>query len=246
MTPLLVNEAQPTLRASTLPEALERAAAAGAFLWTADKDTAPKELALRALLDRASHVAQHLLSHGMERGERVVVMLPTGEDWLAGFFGTLLAGEPLPYARRITGRRYAPATIAPGDRAVTADRVTLLCADALDPPLVPGLFDRVVALNLLDSVASPRGLLQVLDGLCAPGGELIVTSPYAWASSVMAEHERLGDDDPAAALAAILRAGTDLRARYVIEDEADLAWTLSRDARSAVTYWTHYFRARKI
>ncbi len=92
MTSLLVNEAQPTLRASTLPEALERAAAAGAFLWTADKDTAPKELALRALLDRASHVAQHLLSHGMERGERVVVMLPTGEDWLAGFFGTLLAG----------------------------------------------------------------------------------------------------------------------------------------------------------
>ncbi|MBL8722132.1 MAG: fatty acyl-AMP ligase [Myxococcales bacterium] len=87
-----MNEAQPTLKASTLPEALERAAAAGAFVWTADKDTAPKELALRVLLERASHVAQHLLSHGMERGERVVVMLPTGEDWLAGFFGTLLAG----------------------------------------------------------------------------------------------------------------------------------------------------------
>jgi len=92
LTSLLVNEAQPTLAPSTLPEALERAAAAGAFVWTADKDTAPKELALRELLDRASHVAQHLLSHGLERGERVVVMLPTGEDWLAGFFGTLLAG----------------------------------------------------------------------------------------------------------------------------------------------------------
>src|SRR5262249_60671861 len=64
------------------------------------------------------------------------------------------------------------------------------------PPLVPGVFGRVVALNLLDAVASPRQLLSVLDGLCRPGGEIIVSSPYAWQSSVMAEHERLGGGDP--------------------------------------------------
>jgi len=46
-------------------------------------------------------------------------------------------------------------------------------------------------------------------------------------------------------VAAILRAGTAL-ARYQIEDEAELPWTLRRDARSAVSYSIHYLRARKM
>lgn len=159
----------------------------------------------------------------------------------------LLAGERLAYPRRVTGRRYATATI-PADpaRALADERVTLLCGDALDPPLVPGAFDRVVALNLLDSLRSPRGLLAVVDGLCKRGGEIILTSPYTWSSAVMADHERLGGDDPAATLADLLRAGTDLGARYVIEDEAELPWTLRRDGRSAATYCIHYVRARKM
>ena len=122
----------------------------------------------------------------------------------------------------------------------------LVCGDALDPPLVPGVFGRVVALNLLDAVASPRQLLSVLDGLCRPGGEIIMSSPYAWQSSVMADHERLGGADPAADLAALLRGGTELSARYAIEDEADLVWTLRRDARATATYSIHYVRARKM
>ena len=121
-----------------------------------------------------------------------------------------------------------------------------MCGDALDPPLIPGAFGRVVAVNLLDSVASPRQLLAVLDGLCQPGGELIVSSPYAWQSSVMADHERLGGADPAVELTAVLRDGTGLSARYAIEDEADLPWTLRRDARSLASYSIHYVRARKM
>jgi 2-polyprenyl-3-methyl-5-hydroxy-6-metoxy-1,4-benzoquinol methylase len=113
------------------------------------------------------------------------------------------------------------------------------------------VFGRVVALNLLDSVASPRQLLAVLDGLCQPGGEIVVSSPYAWQSSVMADHERLGwcatdAADPAAELTALLRAGTGLAARYEIEDEAELPWTLRRDARGAASYSIHYLRARKM
>jgi uncharacterized protein YbaR (Trm112 family)/SAM-dependent methyltransferase len=153
----------------------------------------------------------------------------------------LLAGESLAYARREIGRHYSSAT-ASGKR--TAER-KLVCADALDPPLLPDVFDRVVALNLLDSVPHPRQLLAVIDGLCAIGGEIIVSSPYAWQSSVMLEHERFGDADPAAALRTLLTAGTGLRASYTIEDEAEISWTLRRDARSAVTYRTHYLRARK-
>jgi hypothetical protein len=107
------------------------------------------------------------------------------------------------------------------------------------------VFDRVIALNMLDSVPHPRQLLSVIDGLCAIGGEIIVSSPYAWQSSVMLEHERFGGADPAAALRTLLTAGTGLRASYRIEDEAEISWTLRRDARSAVTYRTHYLRARK-
>jgi hypothetical protein len=107
------------------------------------------------------------------------------------------------------------------------------------------VYGRVVALNLVDSVRQPRQLLSVVDGLCAPGGELILTSPYSWQSSVVDEAERFGGDDPAAALTAILTTGSGLGAPYTIEDTDELPWTLRRDARSAATYRIHYVRARK-
>ncbi|HEY5949397.1 MAG TPA: methyltransferase domain-containing protein, partial [Kofleriaceae bacterium] len=153
----------------------------------------------------------------------------------------LLAGEALPYARREIGRHYSSVT-ATGK--ATSHR-KLVCADVLDPPVLPDVFDRVIALNMLDSVAHPRQLLSVVDGLCAFGGEIILSSPYAWQSSVVHDHERFGGADPAAALRDLLTSGTGLRGRYQLEDEAEIAWTLRRDARSAVTYRTHYLRARK-
>jgi hypothetical protein len=56
----------------------------------------------------------------------------------------------------------------------------------------------------------------------------------------------LGRADPAAELTALLRAGTGLGARYEIEDEAELPWTLRRDSRSVASYSIHYVRARKM
>ncbi|HEU0031280.1 MAG TPA: methyltransferase domain-containing protein [Kofleriaceae bacterium] len=150
----------------------------------------------------------------------------------------LFAGEPVRYARRMTGRHYATATIA----AQPLANVTLVAGDALDPPLVPLSFGRVVALNVLDSVTSPHQLLAVLDGLCAPGGELIVASPFTWQSGVVADHHRFGPA-PADELARIVETG--LGARYQLVERADLPWSLRRDARSAMTYEVHYIRARK-
>lgn len=214
--------------------------------------------AARAIVERIAERASQPVALAVELGcsvGRVVAELARGAEQVAGIelsFGAvrrarrLLDGERLEYPRRVIGRRYAVATAAAGDRAVPAARRVLVCGDALDPPLVPGAFDRVVALNLLDSVPSPRQLLSVVDGLCRPGGEIILSSPYAWQSSVMADAERLGGADPAADLAATFRDGTGLGARYRIEDEAELPWTLRRDARSAVSYSIHYLRARKM
>jgi uncharacterized protein YbaR (Trm112 family)/SAM-dependent methyltransferase len=156
----------------------------------------------------------------------------------------ILAGERVAYARRIVGRHYSPAAITAGP-SIPAVQRQLLCSDVLDPPLLPEVFDRVVALNMLDSVPHPMQLLSVIDGLCAPGGEIILACPYQWQSSVMAEHERFGGADPAGALRAILSSGHGLRQTYTVEDEAEIPWTLRRDARSMVTYRTHYLRARK-
>ncbi|HEY0193608.1 MAG TPA: methyltransferase domain-containing protein [Kofleriaceae bacterium] len=213
-------------------------------------------LGLRAvaakIAERAAAPVELAVELGCSTG-RIVAELARGARQVAGLdlhFGAvrrarrLLDGERLAYNRRMIGRHYAPAIATAGELAVPAHRRLLVCGDALDPPFVPGVFGRVVALNLLDSVARPRQLLDVLDGLCAPGGELILTSPYAWTSSVMADGDRLGAGDPAVAVAALLRDG--LSARYVIEDEAELPWQLRRDARSCVSYSIHYIRARKI
>jgi SAM-dependent methyltransferase len=214
--------------------------------------------AMRAIVEKIAARAADRVGLAVELGcsaGRIVAELAAGADQVIGLdlhFGAvrrarrLLDGARVDYPRRMIGRRYAAASTSAGDRAVPAARRLLVCGDALDPPLIPGAFDRVVALNLLDSVASPTQLLAVLDGLCAPGGELIVSSPYAWQSSVMADAERLGGADPAVDLARILRDGTGLSARYRIDDEAELPWTLRRDARSSVSYAIHYLRARKI
>jgi SAM-dependent methyltransferase/uncharacterized protein YbaR (Trm112 family) len=214
--------------------------------------------AARAIADRIAARAVDRVATAVELGcstGRIVGELARGADRVAGLdlqFAAvrrarrLLDGERVAYPRRAIGRHYVPAVAAAGDRTVASARRLLVCGDALDPPFVPGVFDRVVALNLLDSVPSPRQLLAVLDGLCAPGGELILSSPYAWQSSVLADAERIGGGDPAAELAARLRDGTELSARYRIEDEAELPWTVRRDARSAVSYSIHYLRARKL
>jgi SAM-dependent methyltransferase/uncharacterized protein YbaR (Trm112 family) len=151
----------------------------------------------------------------------------------------LLDGETIAFARRMIGRNYATATVAAADCTVDRARRRLVCGDALDPPLIPEVYDRVVALNLLDSVARPRQLLSVLDGLCKPGGEVILSSPFAWASHVMQEPERFGGLDPAAELRALLAP------RFTVVEEAEVPWTLRRDARSTVSYRTYWLRARK-
>jgi uncharacterized protein YbaR (Trm112 family) len=212
-------------------------------------DGVDEACALRPILERlrALPKARAALELGCSVG-RVVAEVPADEVYgLELQFGAvrrarkLLAGERVAYARRMIGRNYADASAT----GIRRDGVVLACGDALDAPYVPGAFDRVIALNMVDSVARPRQLLAVVDALCERGGEIVLSSPYAWQSTVMHEHERFGGADPAGALRDILRNGTGLSMGYAIVEEAELPWTLRRDARSVVTYRTHYVRARK-
>ncbi len=210
-----------------------------------------------ALAERAAAPVGRAIELGCSVG-RGLHELRSGADLVVGIdlhLGALCAARrllqdgALPYARRVIGRHYAPATITQKDRP-PSQSVVLLCGDALDPPLVPQDFERVVACNVLDSVRSPPGLLSVLDGLCRPGGEIILASPYSWQSGIVQEDARLGGADPAAELRRILTSGgaglaAGLEAAYWLEADCELSWELRRDMRSAHTYLVHLLRARK-
>lgn len=159
----------------------------------------------------------------------------------------LLRGEALPFARRTLGRYFEPATIQPCAPSGPYGAVALICGDALDPPLAPETAERVVALNLLDSVSQPPQLLSVLDGLCVLGGELFLTSPYSWQTSVVAEGARLGDlnGDAGQALRSQLQTGFGLRGAYSLLSQSDLLWELRRDARSLHRYSVDALHLRK-
>jgi len=215
--------------------------------WGDRADPPPDGVAFGAgeLVDRIAARATARVGLAVELGcsvGRVVAELAAGADHVVGLdiqlaalrrARRLLAGAPLGYARRVVGRHFTPAHVAP---IAPVGNVTLVCGDALDPPLVHGFYDRVVALNLLDSVPDPLQLLAVVDGLCAPGGEVILASPYAW----QAHARPFGGADPAAALAAHLT-----EHGYAIEDAALVPWRLRRDAHCVLTYRSHYIRARK-
>lgn len=221
-----------------------------------DRGQPPEGFAAGPIIERLASLPRVELAVelGCSAG-RIVAELAVNADRVVGLdinFGAIrrarhmLDGARVAYGRRVIGRHYLRVEAEAGDRTVASERRQLVCGDALDPPLIPGMFDRVVALNVLDSVRQPTQLLSVVDGLCAPNGEVILSSPYAWQSTVMEEHERIGGVDPAIDVATILREGKALGARYRIEEEADVPWTLRRDARSAVSYRVHYLRAQKL
>ena len=168
----------------------------------------------------------------LARGAELTVGLDAGPAALR-YARRILAGLDTPYPRRAIGRSFAPAVIRAGPLATPG--VQLLCADALSASLAPGSFDRVAALNLIDAVRSPQALLDVAEGLLAPGGELLLAAPYAWKSDEMA------GPDPAAAV----RAALEQRGLRIEDEDRHVPWALRRDARSASVFDVHWIRARK-
>jgi SAM-dependent methyltransferase/uncharacterized protein YbaR (Trm112 family) len=197
----------------------------------------------------AERSAARPVSHAVElgcAGARGVAELARGADVAVGVdlnlgmlrrAARLLNGERLEWSRRMVGRHYNTVAAHAGDLA--APNAMLVVGDALDPPLAPAAFQRVVAFNVVDSVRRPLDLLNVATGLCAPGGELLLATPFAWSSAVVEEAQRFGGADPTAALPALL--GKD----FVVEETAELPWRLRRDARSHTYYWVHYLRATR-
>ncbi len=122
----------------TVPEALERAAAAfGDREAVVDGDT---RWSFAELLDEATRVARALVASGTAPGDRVALWAPNSARWIATSFGVYLAGAVLvPVNTRFKGMEAA--------HVLRRSRATLLCAstDVLGTDLV-GLLDDVGAL----------------------------------------------------------------------------------------------------
>jgi SAM-dependent methyltransferase len=55
-----------------------------------------------------------------------------------------------------------------------------MIADAQSIPFGEHIFDFIAAVNLLDRVTSPKGVISEISRVLKPSGHLLVTSPYDW------------------------------------------------------------------
>lgn len=120
-----------------------------------------------------------------------------------------------------------------------------LVGDAHDPPFRAGAFASVLLLNLLDACREPLLVLQQADALLAPGGALLLTTPWTWSDAVTPPDQRLDGDE----LAAILQGRpnrTGLRLDHALERREDeLTWRLHTGPRLVHEYRCELFLSRK-
>jgi uncharacterized protein YbaR (Trm112 family)/SAM-dependent methyltransferase len=141
---------------------------------------------------------------------------------------------------------------------VLPGRVLPIAADATDPPFRGGVAGLVAAYNLLDNVADPLLLLRQAHALLAPGGALVLSSPYDWSGRVTPIALRLGasirsraeaEPDPAQALRDLLEGRLPALAPgltlNIEHEERELPWLLQRHRRSWHLFLCHYLEARR-
>ncbi|HMP75341.1 MAG TPA: putative 4-mercaptohistidine N1-methyltransferase [Kiritimatiellia bacterium] len=105
-----------------------------------------------------------------------------GIDFSARFIAaaqTLQRGESIPYAIPDQGDlTHALVARAPAD--VDRARVRFEVGDAMDLRADLGLFDVVLAANLICRLTEPRRFLDLLPALVKTGGTLLLTTPSTW------------------------------------------------------------------
>ena len=159
------------------------------------------------------------------------------------------------YERRRTGVVYERRTFA-ADLEGRTD-VSFWCADAMDPPFRGGSCGLAVALNLLDCVPDPAGLLAVLAGLLARGGVCALSTPYDWTGGVtpiegwLGGHSARGDDagDGASVLRRLVTPGAHPRSVpgvALIGERDGVAWRTRLHERAVLAYAAHVLAFRRV
>jgi len=190
---------------------------------------------------------------------------------LARATGSLAAGVDLNFSMlrlaeeiRRTGRaRYARRRVGlafdfiddpvPG---LPGNDVSFWCTDVSTLPFAAGNFDGAIALNMLDCVPSPLGLLCEMGRVLKPHAEAILATPFDWAAGATEASAWLGGHSQRSAhegsslaelrrvLSADCAAGIDTG--LTIEAETDsVKWRLRTHERAATEYDVYLARLRR-
>lgn len=121
-----------------------------------------------------------------------------------------------------------------------------IAGDAHALPFADGAFSTVLALNLADRVADPSRALAELARVAAPGGILIVASPYTWLDEYTPRERWLGgffrDGRPVFGRDGVRAA---LGPRFLLEREEDHLFFIRHHARSGQLGLAHIQRFRR-
>jgi len=108
-----------------------------------------------------------------------------------------------------------------------------LVGDALHLGFSDAAFDTVVALNLIDRVPDPARALDELARVIAPGGTLIIGSPFTWLPAFAARDHWLGgfsrDGEPVRGIDTVR---AHFRDEFEVQDERRLPFFIPHHART--------------
>ena len=158
-------------------------------------------------------------------------------------------GRGIRYARRRVGiafdRRSFPVAL-PG-----AERVDFWAGDALALPFADATIGTVVALNLLDCVTDPTRFLAGIAACLRAGGQLLMATPYDWATRATPVEAWLGGhsqraDHGGAAEPALRRLLTPALGLDIIGEIAAWPWHTRLHDRASVQYSAHLVAARRV
>lgn len=188
------------------------------------------------------------------RGHERVVGLDANLTMLRCASGVRAHAEATYTAKR-SGVLYDPVRVPVGLEG--RKRVSLWCGDALAPAFAEGSFDCVLALNVLDCVASPVQLLERAAAMLRPGGRLVLTSPYDWSTSATALGAWVGGHSPRSDLggdsAGVLRSlltpgsgGQTIEGLRLVAERDGLEWTTRLHERAELRYRVHAVVAERV
>lgn len=158
------------------------------------------------------------------------------------------------YPRRRVGVVYDTRAFAFDSPA--RELVDFWACDVLALPFRNASWAGAISLNVLDSISSPRGLLQSLANALRPGAPGLLSCPYDWSSSVtpleswLGGHsqrsEERGSSEPVLRMLLTPGAHPGSLSEFEILHETELPWVLRWHDRSVVHYETQVVVVRRV
>ncbi len=189
-----------------------------------------------------------------ESGDQLVLGIDTNFSMLRLAQG-VLADNRVRYPRRRTGIVYDRQEF--GVKFDHSGQVDFWACDGLALPFSDNSFGLAVGLHVLDSVNSPRDLLESIDRVLQPGGSTIIATPYDWSAVVtpieawIGGHSQRGPGQGASEplLRSLPHPGAhpqSIDGLQITNELMDFPWHTRIHDRSTMSYSVHLVTAKSI